>query len=53
MDPTESTLLFNETEPRTLMKRQVAATGNTSQTESFVESGIFVLCVFGRPAGAV
>lgn len=25
MDPTESTLLFNETEPRTLMKRQVAA----------------------------
>ena len=46
MDPTESTLLFNETEPRTLMKRQVAVTGNTFQTVSFVESGIFGLCIF-------
>lgn len=53
MDPTESTLLFNETEPRTLMKRQVAVTGNTFPTVSFVESGIFVLCVFSCPEQAV
>ena len=53
MDPTESTLLFNETEPRTLMKRQVAVTGNTFQTVSFVESGIFVLCIFECPEWTV
>lgn len=52
MDPTESTLLFNETEPRILMKRQVAVTGNTSQTASFVESGIFVPCIVWCPEGA-
>lgn len=44
MDPIESTLLFNETEPRILMQRQVAVTGSTLQTAPFVESGLFVLC---------
>lgn len=35
------------------MKRQVAVTGNASQTVSFVEWGIFVLCIFWCPEGAV
>lgn len=46
MDPTESTLLLNEIEPRVLMKRQVAVTGNTVQTVSSMKSGIFVLSIF-------
>lgn len=46
MDSTESTLLFNETEPRTQMERQVAVPGNTFQMASSVESGVFVLFIF-------
>lgn len=43
MDPTESTLLFNETEPRTLMKRQVAVTGNTFQCLLWSQAFLFFL----------
>lgn len=49
MDPTESTLLFNETEPRLQMERQVAVTGSAFQTVSFVELGIFILFIFECP----
>jgi hypothetical protein len=46
MDPTESTLVFNETEPRIQMERQVAVTGDEFQTTSFVDTDILVLFIF-------
>lgn len=45
MDPTESTLLFNETEPRILMKMQVAVSGYTFQAVFCgVRHFLFSLC---------
>lgn len=46
MDPTESTLLFNETEPRILMKRQVAVTGNTFQCLLWSQAFLFFVYSF-------